>query len=427
MSFTSRSREKLACFGGRFCAPRHTVSDQPIPFSSSAAKSPDHARERTFALLLGLHGLALMVVFPLGTQEARLWHPGVPGVAAVAAAFPLASVAGGLLARRLTRLPSSTRSLALLAFLSTLPCVLSFDHPSFLFARMIAGFATGIAYVAIHRVLPASAGSLTNRIAPRVVAFGLPVCLLGATLFDWRSAFIPLLAGQALIALRPLPSAAPLPPLAREAAPAALVATGALAYVSAAFLTVLSGFLVFNAGHTEFHIPLVLLLAALLGLAVPPSLGFLRARFSPPVIFAATLGVSAASLVALLALRTPQPAALAVGVIAGFITANTARHLALAGLVVPSIAPAALPAHQTHTHLAHHLGSGLGALSASLFITLTPGHTFTGMTSLLAAALTATALACVSGLRAVHPRRTPAPAPDADMARLVTDTGSTRI
>jgi predicted MFS family arabinose efflux permease len=411
--------------------PPHTVSDQPIPFSSSAAKSPDHARERSFALLLGLHGLALMVVFPLGTQEARLWHPGVPGVAAAAAAFPLASVAGGLLARRLARLPSSTRSLALLAFLSTLPCALSFDHPSFLFARMIAGFATGIAYVAIHRVLPASAGSLTNRIAPRVVAFGLPVCLLGATLFDWRSAFIPLLAGQALIALLHFPSAAqpaaPLPPLAREAAPAALVATGALAYVSAAFLTVLSGFLVFNAGHTEVHIPLVLLLAALLGLAVPPALGFLRARFSPPVIFAATLGVSAASLVALLALRTPQPAALAVGVIAGFITANTARHLALAGLVVPSIAPAALPAHQTHTHLAHHLGSGLGALSAGLFITLTPGHTFTGMTSLLAAALTATALACVSGLRAVHPRRTPAPAPDADMARLVTDTGSTRV
>jgi hypothetical protein len=201
------------------------------------------------------------------------------------------------------------------------------------------------------------------------------------------------------------------------------VATGALAYVSAAYLTVLSGFLVFNAGHTEFHIPLVLLLAALLGLGVPPALAVLRARMGAPMILASTLGVSAIALVALLALRTPQPAALAVGIIATFITANTARHLALAGLVVPSVAPEALPAHQTHTHLAHHLGSGLGALSAGLFITITPAHTLTGMPALLAAAFSATALAFVCGLRAVHPRRTPAAAPDTDMSRLLAGSG----
>ncbi len=85
----------------------------------------DSAAERAFALLLGLHGLALMVVFPFGPQATRLWHPGLPGIATLTASFPLAAVLGGLFARRSSLLPSSPRTLAALACLSTLPSALS--------------------------------------------------------------------------------------------------------------------------------------------------------------------------------------------------------------------------------------------------------------------------------------------------------------
>ncbi|HSI09481.1 MAG: hypothetical protein ACAH89_13755 [Rariglobus sp.] len=366
------------------------------------------SQDRAFAALLGLHGLALLVAFPFGPQAARLWHPGINGFAALTSAFPFAVVLSGLLARRAPRLPSSPRTLALIAFASTLPCALSFDYPSLVVARFIAGLATGVSFVAIHRVLSPEAGPFVMRLAPRIVAFGMPVCLLAATVFDWRAAFIPILAGHALIAWLSAHSSqfqAPSPPLLTEAAPSALVATGALAFVSAAYLTVLSGFLVFNAGHTELHIPVVLTLAALLGLAVPPVLKYLRSRFSPAAVFTSALGFSASSLLALLVLRGPQPAVLAVSVTALFLVASSSRHLALAGLVLPRLAPGDVPPHQTHTHLAHHLGSGLGALTAGLLVSITPAHTLQGMMTLLAASLVATGLALATGLFCARPRR----------------------
>ena len=390
-----------------------SASDQSLRLPDAPVANVS-ARDRAFAGLLGLHGLALMVVFPLGPQAARLWHPGVNGFAVLTAAFPLAAVIGGLFARRAFRLPSTPRALALLAFVATLPCALSFDYPSLVIARFIAGLATGVGFVAIHRVLLPSSGSLVARLAPRIIAFGMPVCLLAATLADWRAAFLPILAGQALLValhirssktLSLAPVAAPLPLI--EAAPVALVATGALAFVSAAYLTVLSGFLVFNAGHTEFHIPVVLTLAAFLGLAVPPLLTRLRCRLSPAAVFISALGFSSASLLALLVLRGPQPAALAVPVIALFLMANSTRHVALAGLVLPHLEPEQRAPHQTHTHLAHHLGSGLGALSAGLLVSLTPARTLTGMPALLAASLIATTLAVITGLLSVRSLRMP--------------------
>jgi predicted MFS family arabinose efflux permease len=354
-----------------------------------------------------------MVVFPLGPQESRLWRPGVPGVAALAAAFPLAAALAGLLARRAPSLPATPRALAALALLATLPCALSFDYPSLVAARVLAGLATGVSYVAIHRVLPASSAPLVGRLTPRVIAFGMPACLLAATVLDWRFAFVPILVGQAFLVARtsqPRPhlvSQLPAPrSLLRESAPLALVATAALACVSAAYLTILSGYLVFNAGHTELHIPVVLLLGALLSLAVPPALRRLRARLAPPAVYATALAASALSLVALLALRSPLAAPLAVGALSCFLAVNAARHLALAQLVLPGLPPASLPAHQTHTHLAHHLGSGLGALAAGTLITITPARTLTGMPALLIAALLATSLALTAGLAAArHPSR----------------------
>lgn len=375
--------------------------------------------------MLGLHGLALLVAFPFGPQAARLWHPGIRGFAVLTSAFPFAVVLGGLLARRAPRLPVSPRTLALIAFAATLPCALSFDYPSLVVARFIAGLATGVSFVALHRVLPPETGPFVMRLAPRIVAFGMPVCLLAATVFDWRAAFVPLLAGQAFVAFSSgltAPSSkliAPSSQLIREAAPLALVATGALAFVSAAYLTVLSGFLVFNAGHTEFHIPVVLTLAAVLGLAVPPVLKHLRRRLPPAAVFACALGFSAASLFALLALRGPQPAILAVTVVALFLVASSSRHLALAGLVLPRVAREQLAAHQTHTHLAHHLGSGLGALTAGLVVSITPTHTLTGMTTLLAVSLLATGVALTAGLLSARPFSTPA---TTDLPDLVADT-----
>ena len=67
------------------------------------ARSGHNGPDTFWAALLGLHGLALLVVFPLGPQETRLWHPGVNGVAALAAAYPLAACLAGLLARRARR------------------------------------------------------------------------------------------------------------------------------------------------------------------------------------------------------------------------------------------------------------------------------------------------------------------------------------
>jgi predicted MFS family arabinose efflux permease len=361
------------------------------------------SRDRAFAVLLGLHGLALMVVFPLGPQESRLWHPGVPGVAALAAAFPLAAVLGGMLARRAPILPISPRTLAAAAFLSTLPSTLSFDYPSLVAARLLAGIATGLSYVAIHRVLPSSASPLVARVSPRLVAFGMPVCLLGSTALDWRFGFLPILLGHlAVFTLTPRASsdASPQPLPLREPAPWSLLATSALAFVTAAYLTILSGFLVFNAGHTEFHIPLVLLATALLGLLAPPLVGRLRARTGPFVFYLVTLAASVLALCGLLALRAPLPAPIAVGAIALFLVVNSTRHLALAGLVSPGVAPDLSASHQLHTQFAHHLGFGLGALAAGQLILLTPRHTFAGMPALLGASLCATGLALFAGLAA---------------------------
>ena len=364
-------------------------------------------------MLLGLHGLAFMVVFPLGPQEARLWHPGVPGVAALAAAFPLAAALGGLVARRIPRLPADPRLLAVLALLATLPCALSAGYSSLLAARVLAGLATGVSYVAIHRALGTAASANVAHIAPRIVAFGMPLCLLGAALFDWRAVFVPLIAGQAWIALRAprssktRPAAKYTPP--REAAPGALVATAALALVSGAYLTVLSGFLVRNAGQTEFHIPAGLLIGALLGYSASTALQKLSDRLAPGGVFAATLAGSALTLVALLALRGPLPGIVAVSLTGCFLAANGARHLALARLLGPRIRPSALPAHHTHTHLAYHLGSGIGALAAGQLVQITPGVGFTGMPVLLAFGLAATGFALAVGLAtAAQPSASPA-------------------
>lgn len=372
----------------------------------SAASAPVSSAAHVWALLLGLHGLALLVVFPLGPQETRLWHPGVVGVAALAAAYPLAACLGGLLARRAPRLPARPAALVALALLGTLPCALSVDHPTLLAARLWAGLLAGVSYAAIQRALPASAAALTPRLAPRVVAFGMPLSLLCAALADWRFAFAPLLAGQIVLLLlasrradggsRPRAIRLPL----REPAPLALLATGALAGVSAAYLTVLSGFLVFNAGHTEFHIPAALLLGALLGLAAPPAFAAATRRLSSARAYALALGAASASLVSLLLLRHPLPAAAAIALIACFLAANATRHLALAGLINPSLPRESVPAHQLHTHLAHHLGSGLGALLAGGVVTLAPDHTLSGMPALLACGLALGVIALGSGLAA---------------------------
>ena len=357
-----------------------------------------------------------MVVFPLGPQESRLWHPGVAGVAALAAAFPLATVLGGLLARRASRLPSTPRALAALAFLSTLPGALSFDYASLVAARLLAGLVSGLSYAAIHRVLASSASPLVARVSPRVVAFGMPVCLLGSTALDWRFGFLPVLLGQlAVFALSPRSSKAPAaPPLPLdEPAPWSLLATTALAFVTASYLTILSGFLVFNAGHTEFHIPVVLLTTALLGLAAPPLVRRARARTGPVAFYLVTLAASVLALFGLLALRSALPAPLAVGAIAVFLVASSTRHLALAGLVSPGVPPGHSAPHQLHTQLAHHLGFGLGALGAGQLVFLTPRHALAGMPALLAASLLATGIALAAGLasvRSAQPKDMPSPA-----------------
>lgn len=383
--------------------------------SPAVSLSPSSSHHRALAWLLGLHGLALLVVFPLGPQASRLWQPGTPGVAALAAAFPLAATLGGLLARRAARLPGSPRSLAALAFLSLLPGAFSVDYPTLLAARILSGLVAGLSCVAIHRVLPVSANPVVARITPRVVAFGMPVCLLASTALDWRFGFLPVLVAHLSIARMPR-SATPgvaAPPRLDEPHPWSLVATTALAAVTAAYLTVLSGFLVFNAGHTEFHIPVVLLTTALLGLAAPPLVGRVRANTGPAGFYLATLAASVCALFGLLALRGPLPAPAAVSAIAVFLVVNSTRHLALAGLVSPALAPDRIAAHQSHTQIAQHLGFGLGALAAGQLVHPTPHHTLAGMPALLAASLAATGVALAAGLaahRGAQARDMPSPA-----------------
>ncbi len=355
-----------------------------------------------------------MVVFPFGPQATRLWQPGVSGICLLAASFPTAAVLGLLLARRLPRLPGSPRTLAALACLGTLPCALSFDYSSLMLGRAFAGFLAGLSYVAIHRVLRVEAAPLVSRHAPRLVAFGMPVCLLAATLLDWHYAFVPILAAYAFVAFtsRGTPQPRPTHSSSRGSpGPRAFLlahaATACLAFVSAAYLAVLSGFLVFNAGHTELHIPAGLLLGALLSLGVAPLLDRLRVRLSPAAVYATALGLSAATLATLLLLRTPISTVAALSAIGVFIAATGARHLALARLVQPSLAPAALRAHALDTHLAHHFGCALGALAAGGLIMLTPAGILGGMPRLLLASLAATALALLAGLAAAR-RSTPA-------------------
>jgi len=371
-------------------------------------------RDRSVAWLIGLHGLALMVAFPLGPQQSRLWHPGVSGVGALVAAFPVAAVIGGLVARRASRLLMDTRAHALVAVGGMLAAILSTNYPSFFAARALAGLIAGISVTALHRSF--ADGGVTpvmTKFAGRVIAFGMPVCVLTATLLDLRAASLPICMGFAWVACRSprigdLAAPESLAHIVAEGAPAALVATSALAFVSSAYLTVLSGFLVYNAGHTELHIPLALLIGAGLSLAVPQALGRLKQHLAPGAIFAGALATAALSLLSLLALRSALPAALAVGLIGCFIAINTARHLGLSGLVLPRLRTEETPAHQAHTYIAHCLGSGLGAMFAGTVIYLIPGGKLGGMQVMLAGGLAATALGLVAGLAAAQPTASPA-------------------
>jgi hypothetical protein len=352
---------------------------------------------RCLEWLIGLHGLALVVVFPLGPQQVRLWHPGVLGIALLVAVYPLAVVIGGALARRQPVLPTSVRVLAVLAGLGFLPAVFSVDHLTFLAARVVGGLIAGVSLVALQRELPAAAIPAANRLATRLTAFGLPVCVVAATVTDWRAPFWLLLAGAgwlAWFAPSRVEPATQRPFISRtEAAPNAMIATGALAFVSGSYLTVLSGFLVLNAGQSEYHITAALLVGAGLGLVVPSGVRALRRRLSPRHTLTAILIGSGLSLTALLALRTPLPAGLAVGLIGCFLAVNAARHVALAEMVFPRLSSEHLPAHQIHFHLAHHGGSALGALAAGWLAHSVPGGGLTGMGSLLICGLAATALA----------------------------------
>lgn len=379
-------------------------------------------RDRALAGLLGLHGLNLLVVFPLGPQEARLWQPGIPGVAALAAAFPLAGVLGGLLGSRLPSLPTRIATLAWFAFLTTLPSLFSTGYDSLFAGRIISGFATGLGLVALHQLLAAStAKAETHRVASRIFTFGMPACILAATVWDWRATFALILGGQALVGVasrsdadssaptaptasappltptpsrdvrRPVPSApvvalVPLVPVSPDAA-CALLAAASVAFVTAAYLTILSGFLLFNAGHSEYHIPAGLLAGAILGLAVPSLLTRLRPHLGPAARFRSTLGASALSLVSLLFLQNPLPAAVAIGLIGVFLATSTARQIALGELVASRVVALDLRTLQSYNPVAHHLGAGLGACCAGVAIGVTPDGRLTGMPLLLAGGL----------------------------------------
>jgi predicted MFS family arabinose efflux permease len=379
------------------------------------------SRDCIFAWVLGLHGLAMMIAFPLGPQQARLWHPGLPGIGALVAAFPIATVIAGLIARRVSRLPSEPRTLALMAVAGLLTSIFSTGYFSFFTARIIGGATAGVSVVALYRVLPTHATSGATKVAGRIIAFGMPVCLLAATAFDWRAVCIPICAGFAMIALRTTrrdesPSTHPVRSL-EEAAPAALIATSALAFVSSSYLTVLSGFLVGNAGHTEFHIPGGLLTGALLSLIVPSLMTRVNARLTTRAVFAGALAASLLTLVCLLSMRGPLPAALVFGFIGCFLAVNTIRHMALTGLVQPRLRTDQIAAHQTHTYIAHCLGCGLGALCAGHVIHVRPTGGLHGMETLLGCALVATTLALVAGLSITQATASPAACPASAKSR----------
>ena len=366
---------------------------------------------RCLEWLIGLHGLAFVVVFPLGPLQARLWHPGVAGIALLVAVYPLAVVIGGAVARRQSVLPSSVRVLAALAGLGFLPAVLSSDYLTFFAARVVGGLTAGVSLVALQRALPAEDIPSANRLAARIIGFGLPVCIFAVTVTDWRAAFLLLLVGSGVVAWcapRRAEQLAQHPHIPMpEAAPAALVATGALAFVSGSYLTVLSGFLVFNAGQSEFYISVALLIGAGLGVVVPSLVAALRRSLGPRHTLTAIFIGSGLSLTALLALRTPLSAGPAVGLIGCFLAMNGARHVTLAGIVLPRLTMAQLPVHQSHAHLAHHGGSALGVLTAGWVAHNLPGGGLTGMGSLLICGLAATAVAWVAALKSAQPAESP--------------------
>lgn len=348
----------------------------------------------SLALLTGLHGLLFATIFPLGPQVARVWRPGVLGFAALTCALPLAAAAAGLVARRSHLLPVRPRTLALLCAAAALPGALARVYDDLLVARLLGGVVIGVSLAAVQRLLPVSPQPGAARLIPRVTTFGLPLGILAATALDWRAASgLVVVAALALAFFSPAEASPAEHPGLREGAPAGLAAAAALSFVSAAYLTVVSGFLVFNAGHTEWHIVAVLTLAAALSFAVPPSLRLARRVLRAPVEYELTLVVAALSLLSLFAISRPCPAWIAVPLIALFLNANAARHVTLAGLVAPRVEPALLAAHQAHVQLAFYLGAGLGCVCAGLLVHIEPGRGLVGMGGLAVCGLAATALA----------------------------------
>lgn len=369
-------------------------------------------RDLVFAWLLGLYGISFMAVYPLGPQQTRLWHPGVPAIGAMVSAFPVAAMIGALIARRLPWLPARPRVLALLGAAGLLPTLFSTDYPTFFIARVIAGLSAGFGVAAIYRALPIGRFNASSGYAARVIVWGMPPCILAATLTDWRAAFAPVFGAFAIIAAGTKQGArssgiSARPPL-NEAAPASLVATAALAFVTSSYLTVLSGFLVFNTGHTELHIPCALTVGALLSLTIPAVMAFTHGRWTKRTGYVLFLAASIVVLSGLLLMQERLHAAAALSLVGLFLAINTTRHLSLGGLVRPLLKDEDVPSHHTHTYIFHCMGAGLGALFAGCTIHSGGNGSIAGMAALYTAGVAATLVALAGGWITAHPNAMPA-------------------
>jgi predicted MFS family arabinose efflux permease len=369
---------------------------------------PNAIPERRLLLLIGavlfVNILDFMMVIPLGPDFARAL--GIPTAqlglvgASYTAAAALAGMLGSLVLDRFDRRKALAVVLGGLV-IGTAAGAFATGLPSMLAARIIAGAfggpATSLALAIVSDVVPAerrgrAMGSVMGAFAVASV-LGVPAGLELAQLGGWRLPFVAVaglgavLASVAVLILPPLVGhLAPVPEattpaagtvLRRPTALLALAAIGALMTAQFALVPNIAAYWQFNLGYPRERLGLLFVLGGLVSFGTMRLAGQLTDRVGAAASAGAATVLYLAVLFATFIFPSPAPQALLLFV--AFMTASSFRMVPIQALSSRIPAAHERARFMSAQSVVQHLGSAVGAFTASRMLWQLPGSRLGGM------------------------------------------------
>ena len=355
---------------------------------------PVEQRRRELVLVLILASVQFfsivdfMVVMPLGPQLRRTLGIDTFQFGLIVASYTVSAGVAGLLGSSvLDRFGRKRAFLTLfVGFLAgTMLCGLSFNYATLLFARIVTGAFGGIlggmALAIIGDVFPEerrgrATGVLMSAFALASVV-GVPICIEIGTRFGWHVPFLALAAAGLpflLLAVRILPPlrdhldgrvhSHPWAQLRQTFNHAnhlrAFALTFTIMFGGFSVIPYISLYLVGNVGVTEHNLTWVYVTGGLLTLVGAPLIGRLADRFGKLSVYRVVASV-AACLMLVVTTLSPEPLALAVGVVGALMLSNAGRMVAGLAIVTGSVEPRQRGGFMSANSAVQHLASGLGA------------------------------------------------------------------